>query len=213
MVPSVCAVGTGCSYDLLTAGGACFSRSFWWVTSWRLQEREVVYRLRAKVEIFLTQTMGDRAKVRILALRRVYDVAKKALRRYGCEGRSGAVIGLKQARKSCGGVGRKLRSTMPILSSTCEDLKTTYRDDRIYVPGSKIHVRRQRNRYSASGKCSQCSGEVPCYFAPFPLLPWRTALYSSSEGGCMAPSSYPYGRAVCRRGVRGQWHRVVFVSL
>ena len=80
MVPSVCAVGIGCSYDLLTAGGACFSRSFWWVTSWRLQEREVVYRPRAKVEIFLTQTMGDRAEVWILALRRVYDVAEKALR-------------------------------------------------------------------------------------------------------------------------------------
>ena len=41
---------------------------------------------------------------------------------------------------------------MPILSSTCEDLKTTCRDDRIYVPGSKIHVRRQRNRYSALGE-------------------------------------------------------------
>lgn len=39
-----------------------------------------------------------------------------------------------------------------MLSSTCEVLETTYRDDRIYVSGSKIHVRRQRNRRSASGE-------------------------------------------------------------
>ena len=71
---------------------------------------------------------------------------------YGCEGRYGAVIASKRARKSCGGVEGKLRSTMPILSSTCKVLKTTCRDDRIYVPGSKIHVRRQRNRRSASGE-------------------------------------------------------------
>ena len=45
-----------------------------------------------------------------------------------------------------------LRSIMPILSSTCEDLKTTCRGDRIYVPGPKIHVRSQRNRRSASGE-------------------------------------------------------------
>ena len=45
-----------------------------------------------------------------------------------------------------------LRSTTPILLSTCEDLKTTCRDDRIYVPGPKIHVRRQLNRCSASGE-------------------------------------------------------------
>ena len=55
-------------------------------------------------------------------------------------------------RKSGGGVGEKLRSTMPILLSTCEDLKTTCRDDRIYVPSSKIHVRSQQNRGSASGE-------------------------------------------------------------
>ena len=64
---------------MLTAGGACFSWSFWWVTSWHLQEREVVYRLRAKVEIFLTQTMRDRVEVRTLALRRVYGAAEKTL--------------------------------------------------------------------------------------------------------------------------------------
>lgn len=95
---------------------------------------------------------GHRVEVRILALQRVCGVAEKALRWYGCEERSGAVISLKQARESCGGVEGKLRSTMPILSSTCEDLKTTCRDDRIYVPGPKIHVRRQRNRCSASGE-------------------------------------------------------------
>ena len=71
---------------------------------------------------------------------------------YGCEGRHSAVITSKRARKSCGGVEGKLRSTMPILSSTCEVLKTTCRDDRIYVPSPKIHVRSQRNRRSASGE-------------------------------------------------------------
>ena len=69
-------------------------------------------------------------------------------------------MGSKRARKSCGGVERKLRSTMPILSSTCEDLKTTCRDDRIYVPGPKIHVRSQRNRRSASGGTSRGARET-----------------------------------------------------
>jgi len=71
---------------------------------------------------------------------------------YGCEGRRGAVIASKRARKSGGGVEGKFQRSTVILSSTCEVLKTTCRDDRIYVPGSKTHVRRQRNRRSASGK-------------------------------------------------------------
>ena len=71
---------------------------------------------------------------------------------YGCEGRHSAVIASKRARKSGGGVEGKFRRSTVILSSTCEVLKTTCRDDRIYVPGSKIYVRRQRNRRSASGE-------------------------------------------------------------
>ena len=43
------------------------------------------------------------------------------------------------------------------------------------------------------GKFSRRSREELCYFASFPLLPWRTTLYSSSEGGCIASSSPPTG--------------------
>ena len=102
---------------------------------------------------------------------------------------------------------------MSILPSTCEDLKTAYEADRVYVPGSKIHVRSQRNRCSASGEVLTAHERSAVLLRAFSSTPSGAPLYSSLDGGCMALSSYPYGRAVCRRGVRGQWHRVVFVSL
>ena len=172
-----------------------------------------MYRLRAKVEIFLTHTMG---------IGRGADSRPSVSLRRGGESppfdtdmrsEGGAAMGLKQARKSCGGVEGKLRSTMPILSSTCEDLKTTCRDDRIYVPGSKIHVRSQRNRRSASGEVLAAHERRAVLLRTFSSTPSGAPLYNSLGGGCMALSSHRYGRAICRRGVRGQWHRVVFVSL
>ena len=72
---------------------------------------------------------------------------------------------------------------MPILSSTCEDLKTTYRDDRIYVPGSKIHVRRQRNRRSALGEVLAVHERRAVLLRAFSSTPSGATLYSSLEGG------------------------------
>ena len=78
---------------------------------------------------------------------------------------------------------------MPILSSTCEDLKTTCRDDRIYVPGPKIHVRRQRNRHSASGEVLvvlQRSAVLLCAFSSAPLEDYLVSLLGRGLYGSLA---------------------------
>ena len=64
------------------------------------------------------------------------------------------------------------------------------------MPGSKIHVRRQRNRCSASGEVLAALQRKAVLLHAFSSAPLVTTFYSSSEGGCMASSSHPYGSGI-----------------